>query len=53
MKGQGSLAASVYGALEIDEHHRHRYEFYNDYRETLTKAGLVLSGLSPDGRLVR
>ena len=49
---EGSLAASVYGAAEINERHRHRYEFNNDYRETLTKAGLVLSGLSPDGRLV-
>ncbi len=49
---EGSLAAAVYGAQEISERHRHRYEFNNDYRETLTKAGLVLSGLSPDGRLV-
>ena len=49
---KGSLAAAVYGAREISERHRHRYEFNNDYRETLTKAGLVLSGLSPDGRLV-
>lgn len=48
----GSLAASVYGTLDINERHRHRYEFNNDYRETLTKAGLVLSGLSPDSRLV-
>ena len=48
----GSLAAAVYGAQEISERHRHRYEFNNDYREALTKAGLVLSGLSPDGRLV-
>lgn len=41
-----------YGTLEISERHRHRYEFNNDYREILTKKGLTLSGLSPDGRLV-
>lgn len=41
-----------YGTLEISERHRHRYEFNNDYREILTKNGLTLSGLSPDGRLV-
>ncbi len=49
---EGSLAAAVYGAQEISERHRHRYEFNNDYRERLEQAGLVLSGLSPDGRLV-
>ena len=48
----GTLAASVYGREEIQERHRHRYEFNNDYRETLSKAGLVLSGTSPDDRLV-
>ena len=48
----GSLAAAVYGAQEISERHRHRYEFNNDYRERLEQAGLSLSGLSPDGRLV-
>ena len=48
----GSLAAAVYGGQEIQERHRHRYEFNNDYRQTLTEAGLSLSGLSPDGRLV-
>ena len=49
---EGSLAAAVYGTLEIKERHRHRYEFNNGYREELTRAGLALSGLSPDGRLV-
>ena len=49
---EGSLAAAVYGAQEIDERHRHRYEVNNDYRERLAQAGLVFSGLSPDGRLV-
>ena len=41
-----------YGTQNISERHRHRYEFNNDYRETLQNAGLTLSGLSPDGRLV-
>ena len=41
-----------YGADTISERHRHRYEFNNDYREILQKAGLKISGLSPDGRLV-
>ena len=36
----------------LHERHRHRYEFNNDYRETLTKAGMVISGTSPDGRIV-
>ena len=44
--------ARCYGTAEISERHRHRYEFNNDYRETLTGCGLTLSGLSPDGRLV-
>lgn len=39
-----------YGAQKIFERHRHRYEFNNDYRDVLQKHGLVLSGLSPDGR---
>lgn len=38
--------------LVISERHRHRYEFNNEYRDALQNAGLVLSGLSPDGRLV-
>lgn len=41
-----------YGADTISERHRHRYEFNNDYREILQKAGLKISGLSPDDRLV-
>jgi CTP synthase len=48
----GTLAAEAYGATEISERHRHRYEFANDYREPLEKAGLVLSGTSPDHKLV-
>ncbi len=48
----GTLAHRVYGKDEISERHRHRFEFNNDYREPLEKAGLTLSGTSPDGRLV-
>lgn len=48
----GTQMESCYGSLEINERHRHRYEFCNDYRDDFTKAGLVISGLSPDGRLV-
>ena len=44
--------AACYGVPGIVERHRHRYEFNNAYREPLQAAGLVLSGLSPDGRLV-
>ena len=47
-----TVIARCYGTLEISERHRHRYEFANAYRKTLEKAGLVLSGLSPDGSLV-
>jgi len=49
---QGSLAADVYGTLEVSERHRHRLEVNNAYRETLEAHGLGLTGLSPDGRLV-
>ena len=47
-----TVIAGCYGKTEISERHRHRYEFANEYRETLENAGLCLSGLSPDGRLV-
>jgi len=49
---EGSIAAKVYGTTEISERHRHRYEVNNDLRETLSKHGLLFSGLSPDERLV-
>ncbi|MFT6395781.1 MAG: CTP synthase [Bradymonadia bacterium] len=49
---RGSLAAETYGAHEISERHRHRFEFANAYREPLAAAGLVLSGKSPDGNLI-
>jgi CTP synthase len=42
----------AYGATEISERHRHRYEVNNDYRDALLAAGLVLSGTSPDKKLV-
>ena len=45
---EGSLAARSYGATEIVERHRHRYEVNNNYREQLTKAGVTFSGLSVD-----
>jgi len=48
----GTKMEECYGKNEISERHRHRYEFNNDYREALQKAGLVLSGISPDGNLV-
>jgi len=48
----GTAIAAFYGATEISERHRHRYEFNNAYRDILQTAGLALSGLSPDGRLV-
>ena len=49
---KGSLAGRIYEEERIDERHRHRYEFNNNYREKITQAGLKLSGLSPDKRLV-
>ena len=52
MIAPGTTMARCYGKTEISERHRHRYEFNNDYRLPLTDAGLTLSGLSPDGRLV-
>ena len=49
---KGSIVAETYGAEEISERHRHRYEVNNSYREEIGKAGLVFSGISPDGSLV-
>jgi CTP synthase len=48
----GTQAASAYGKKEISERHRHRYEVNNSYVESLEKAGLVFSGVSPDGKLM-
>jgi len=47
-----SLAAKAYGSVEISERHRHRYEFNREYEETLTAAGLRITGSSPDGTYV-
>ena len=49
---KGSVVAGVYGKAEISERHRHRYEVNNKYREQLSAAGIVFSGLSPDQHLV-
>ena len=49
---KGTGMEKCYGTNHINERHRHRYEFNNAYRDSLQQAGLTLSGLSPDGRLV-
>ncbi len=49
---EGSLAHKAYGVQQVEERHRHRYEFNNAYRDVLQQHGLVLSGLSPDDQLV-
>jgi CTP synthase len=46
------VTARAYGSTRVSERHRHRYEVANQYRDRLVDAGLVLSGTSPDGRLV-
>lgn len=48
---KGTIAYKAYGTDSISERHRHRYEVNNDYKEKLEKAGLVFSGMSPDGKL--
>ncbi|MFN2516073.1 MAG: CTP synthase [Pyrinomonadaceae bacterium] len=48
----GSLAGEIYGTEEISERHRHRYEFNPEFREALQRAGLIFSGVSPDGKFV-
>lgn len=48
---KGSVAAKAYGAEIISERHRHRYEVNNEYLDQIEKAGLVFSGMSPDGML--
>ncbi|MCD8211474.1 MAG: CTP synthase [Oscillospiraceae bacterium] len=49
---KGTQMRRAYGQSRIMERHRHRYEFNNDFREVLTKAGLVVSGTSPDDYIV-
>jgi CTP synthase len=48
----GTKTAAAYGVPNVDERHRHRFEFNNAYRADFEKHGMVFSGLSPDGRLV-
>lgn len=49
---EGTKAYEAYGETLVEERHRHRYEFNNEFREHLEEKGLVFSGTSPDGRLV-
>ncbi len=49
---EASRARALYGADEISERHRHRYEVNNDYRDLLEEKGLLLAGMSPDGHIV-
>jgi len=49
---KGTKTANAYGEAQIDERHRHRFEFNNAYREEFENAGMIFSGLSPDGSLV-
>jgi CTP synthase len=48
----GTRSLQAYGQTEVQERHRHRYEFNNTYRQRLSEAGLVIAGQSPDGKLV-
>ncbi len=48
----GTFAAGAYQALDIQERHRHRYEFNYEYRDEFVDGGLIISGTSPDGKLV-
>lgn len=48
---EGSKVAEIYGSVQIEERHRHRYEVDTKYRAQLEKQGLIFSGMSPDGRL--
>lgn len=49
---EGSLAAQTYGATDVTERHRHRYEVNQKFKKDIEKGGLSISGTSPDGRLV-
>ena len=48
----GTIASAAYGTKEINERHRHRYEVNPEYVSQLEEAGLVFSGVSPDGHLM-
>jgi len=52
LTGEGSKSLTAYGTNTISERHRHRYEFNNAFRDTLTEAGMRIAGMSPDGQLV-
>ncbi len=52
MLQEGTKAAAAYAVSQVEERHRHRFEFNNAYRIEFEKAGMVFSGLSPDGKLV-
>ncbi|MCI9890118.1 CTP synthase [Micrococcales bacterium 31B] len=49
---EGTVAATAYGATQVSERHRHRYEVNNAFRDRIEDAGLVISGVSPDSQLV-
>ena len=49
---EGTLAHKAYNATQVNERHRHRYEFNNEYKKQFVEAGLTLSGINPDGGLV-
>lgn len=49
---ENTRSRALYGTAEISERHRHRFEFQNDCRSEMQEQGMVLAGLSPDGRLV-
>jgi len=49
---QDSIVANAYGATQVSERHRHRYEVNNTYRDKIAESGLQFSGTSPDGHLV-
>jgi CTP synthase len=50
--GTSTRAAQLYGAFVVNERHRHRYEFNNQYRDRFAEAGVTFAGTSPDGKLV-
>ena len=52
MLKEGTVALKLYGKKEISERHRHRYEVNNEYRKVLQDAGMIISGVSPDERIV-
>lgn len=49
---EGTLAFNAYQKTLINERHRHRYEFNDEYKKQFTEAGMILSGVNPDGGLV-